>query len=267
MPSGIKSIINNGKKEVSIMSVIRDIIKDIDQTDETQKEIKETLSILVELAQEKAKTASQKIELELQAGKVSDNLTVPITKIIKSRSEYRAKTATSTDIVDKIAESLADMFSGDEKILNGIAQMVNIALTAIMGAGEGEESETSFYNVVAEYPAIVRYDFYFWGRNTIAKSVRTKMETAFACVGYKSAVDVSKLDFNTFLALYGPVLTQAFGNDETKLREMIQQSKGIFEMFSNSSVANINPDRIAHNLAMSKKEVFVPSLKIIQNNL
>lgn len=33
-----------------------------------------------------------------------------------------------------------------------------------------------------------------------------KMENTLACVAVKSAVDISKLAFNDFLALYGPIL-------------------------------------------------------------
>ena len=76
-----------------------------------------------------------------------------------------------------------------------------------------------------------RYDFAFWGRNVVSESITTYMENVFACVAYKSAVDVKKLAFNDFLALYGPVLVRAYGNDPTKLAELLKQAKDLYLMF------------------------------------
>ena len=159
------------------------------------------------------------------------------------------------------------MFSGNSDILNGISSIASTAITAITGAGEGQESETRMYSVVTEYPAIVRFDFYFWGRNTKAKAIMTQVKSAFACVGYKSAVDMSKLDYNTFLSLYAPILRAAFGSDEEKLKTMIKESKEVYEMFNaknhvyTDSLTDIDKivDEIVNSNAMPK----IPSVRRI----
>lgn len=218
------------------MSVLRDAVKDLDSSEQVSKEVKEALAMLVELSQEKANTAEGLIKLDLQTGKTTDDLTVPITKVMQSRSEYRAMTSTSSDIIGEISKSIGQIFSGNGKILEGISGIAETALKAIAGAGQGQESETRYYSVVTEYPAIVRFDFYFWGRNTTCESIMKKIETAFACVGYKSAVDISQLDYNTFLALYAPILKKAFGDDESKLKDMIKESKEVYDMFKCNSI-------------------------------
>ncbi len=248
------------------MGALRDIVKNADRSSQVEEEVKEALAMLVELAQEKAKSAEGDIKLDLQTGKTTDDLSVPITKIVQSKMEYRAITSTSSDIIKDIASSIGEIFSGDSGILNGISGIANTALTAITGAGEGQESEVRIYNVVTEYPAIVRFDFYFWGRNTKAKSIMTQVKSAFACVGIKSAVDISKLDYNTFLSLYSPILRTAFGNDQQKLKEMINESKEVYNMFNeknNIAPIKANTERIVQGLLNGKNLFKIPDIKII----
>jgi hypothetical protein len=215
------------------MAVVRDVIKSLDNQPTVTAATKETLSLLMGLAQSKGEVYRQTIERDLITGKVDgQSLTVAITKILDRRIEYRSYVKTQpTPIIDSITKSLSSMFSGDGNILKSIGDVVQTMLNAIMGASQGDETEVEAYIVVADYPAIVRYDFAFWGRNVVSESITTYMENVFACVAYKSAVDVKKLAFNDFLALYGPVLVRAYGNDPTKLAELLKQAKDLYLMF------------------------------------
>ena len=246
------------------MGALRDVVKNLDSSSQVSQEIKEALAMLVELAQEKANTAEGNIKLDLQTGKTTDDLTVPITKVMQSKNEYRAMTSTSSDIIGDISDSIGTIFTGDKNILKGIFGIAETALKAIAGAGEGQENQTRFYSVVTEYPAIVRFDFYFWGRNTKCESIMKQIQTAFACVGYKSAVDVSKLDYNTFLALYAPILKKAFGDNEEKLKDMIKESKEVYDMFKvNAAPVNIDASRIANAIMDDSVKGVIPSDKRI----
>lgn len=248
------------------MGALRNIVKSADSSPQVEEEVKEALAMLVELAQEKAKSAEGEIKFDLQTGKTTDDLSVPITKVIQSKMEYRAITSNSSDIISSITSSISEMFSGDAGILKGISGIANTALTAIVGAGEGQENEVRFYNVVTEYPAIVRFDFYFWGRNTKAKSIMTQVKSAFACVGFKSAVDVSKLDYNTFLSLYSPILRSAFGSDQQKLKEMINESKEVYNMFNeknNLAPVKADTDRITQGILTGNNLFKLPDLNSV----
>ena len=215
------------------MGFIRDIVKTADQSDVIAAEVKEALSILMTLAESKSSVFKTEIESDLLTGRASDTLTVPITKVLQSKNEYRGITVTSTDVIGEISKSLQTLFVGDAQLLEGITKIVDSAITLLMGAGKGEETEIRIYTVVAEYPAIVRYDFAFWCRNIEADNIFSQMQNALSCVAYKSAVDVTKLDFNTFLAIYQPILVVAYGEDPKKLEEMITQAENIYKRFIN----------------------------------
>lgn len=246
------------------MGALRNIVKSADSSQQVADEVKEALAMLVELAEQKAISAEEKIKLDLKTGKTTDDLTVPITKVIRSQTEYRAITASSpTNLIDDIKSSIGEMFNGNAGILNGIAGIAKTALTSITGTGLGQESEVRFYNVVTEYPAIVRFDFYFWGRNIKAKAIMSQVKNAFACVAYKSAVDITKLDYNTFLSLYAPVLNAAFGSDQTKLKEMIKESKEVYNMFNGKmdSTALLNDDdKVAKQMLSNMKSFKLPDI-------
>ena len=213
------------------MGQIRDIVNAADHSAQVTAEIKESLGLLMNLAEAKSKVFEGAIEQDLLTGKTIDSLNISITKVTARDIQLRAVTKSGTSaIIDEVKKSLSGLFDGEPKILDCIAGIVNTALTAIMGAGEGNESETRSYLVTADYPAIVRYDFAFWGRNIRAQSIKDYMENAFTTVAIKSAVDVNKLAFNDFLAVYGPVLRAAFGDDKSKLKDMIQQSKDIYDL-------------------------------------
>lgn len=217
------------------MGFVRDIVNQADNSNEVAADIKENLNILMSLAEAKGNFFEETIKSDLVSGKMSDtpdNLTVPITKVLQKSFECRAVTANSTTkIIDEIKKSMKNLFSGDPNILDGISGLIDTALTAIMGAGSGEETLIKSYSVVVENCSIVRYDFAFWGRNIESQSIKTYMENVFTCIAYKSAVDVPKLDFNTFLSLYGSIVVQSYGNDKVKILELLQEAKKIYELF------------------------------------
>ena len=219
------------------MGVLIDVVKDLEHNPQVSDEIKEALALLVELAKEKAYTGECEIKIDLQTGKTPDDIIVPINKILKNITEYRVISETSGNIIDEIYKSLGYIFIGNSKILKSISEVVKTALDIIVGAQEGQEYQTHFCCVVAEYPAIMRFDFYFWGRNTRCESILKYIKTAFACVCYKSVVDVSKLDFSSFLVLYAPILKRAFDNNESMMKGMIEETKEIFKLFN----VNIDP--------------------------
>lgn len=124
-----------------------------------------------------------------------------------------------------------------------------------MGAGKGEEMTKTMYVVVSEYPAIVRYDFAFWNRTIEAKGIMEKMQNALACVAVKSAVDISKLTFNDFLSLYGPILKKAFGSDEQKIKALLDEAKDIYSMLQNNSNAIDTNRALEYVMTMNKTEI------------
>lgn len=245
------------------MGFIRNIVKSVDVSDDIAAEVKESLNILMTLAESKASGFQTTIEADLLTGRASDTLTVPITKVLQSKIEFRGVTKIlgPGELVGEITKSLTSLFVGDGDLLTGISKVVENALTLLFGAGKGEEAEVRAYTVVAEYPAIVRYDFAFWCRNIEAENIYKQMQNALACVAYKSAVDVTKLDFNTFLAIYQPILVIAYGSNPEKLEDMITQAENIYKRFINmnsQTVAGVNP-ALSLNLAPARHSTSIQS--------
>lgn len=231
------------------MGAIRDIIKTVDNTDAKAAEIRENLKILMSLAESKAQIFEDDIVIDLKTGKTVDNLTVPITKVVKKTIQYRATSSDkASDVFGEVSSAIKDMISDSSAsgIVTGVAKIATNALNTIMGTGEGEEQVVKLYSVVTDYPAIVRFDFAFWARKIQAQSLKKYCETALACVAYKSAVDVTKLAFNDFLALYGPVLNEGFGSDPKKMMEMITKAKEVYAMYADKVETPVNVDISAY---------------------
>lgn len=221
------------------MSTIREVIKTADQAQGVADEVKESLRIIMDMAQAKADLFDEQIEKLLIAGKTVDNLDVPITKVMKKHKEYRAIVEKGkTDIGKEILESFKQIFTGGEGIAKGIVGILETAFQTMMGAGQGVEGVTDDYEVLAEYPAIVRYDIKIWYRNIEAKAITKYMENAYAITAVKSVVDTTKLTFHDFIAFYGPVLRKAFGDDETKIKQFLKEAKEIYELFQGSNLSD-----------------------------
>lgn len=245
------------------MSVLRDLILKVDSTEKAEAEVKEALGLLIKLAEAKAAQFKGQIENSLTTGKMGDTLEVAITKVIEKKIEYRGLVENDmAGLGGKIASLLKPMFSGTgdqvTKIIDGVAGIVDDGMRAIMGAGQGNESDVETYAVTTEYPALVRFDFAFWGRNIAAESVRKHVESAFACVAYKSAVDIAKLDFNTFLGVYAPVLRRAFGADAATLKEMIKEARDIYDEFGQTKTTGKGFQLSPHDDALAAASIAVP---------
>ncbi|MCM1049873.1 MAG: hypothetical protein NC433_15770 [Clostridiales bacterium] len=214
------------------MGKIRELINGVDQSKETEREIGEQLKILASLGESKATIFKSEIETSLKDGKTTDDLKVPITKVLASYEDYRAYTKRSQeDLMKDVVNSFKTMFSGGTKIADGIGSLITKSLSILLGAGYGEELMKKEYFVIVEYPAIVRYDVSMWVRNISVKSLQERAEDVIACVAYKSAVDVTKLDFNTFLGCYATVLQESFGTDKENIKIMIQEAAEVYGLF------------------------------------
>lgn len=224
------------------MGKIKEIINGLDQSKDTEKEIAEQLKILTSLGESKVEIFRGEIEMSLKDGKTIDDLKVPITKVLGSFEEYRAYTKrTQEDLMNDVMESIQIMFSGNgHDITKGIGSLITKGLSVILGAGSGEEMVKKEYYVLVEYPAIIRYDIAMWSRNISVKSLQSRAENVLACVAYKSAVDVTQLDFNTFLGCYSNVLSEAFGSDRANIKQMINEAAEVFGLFKQQEGTRAN---------------------------
>lgn len=227
------------------MSTIRKAIESCDASNEMEAVIKEQLETLIQLADKNASLAEEQIKAKLKDGKINDDLTVPISKVISSCREARAITTEgNADIVNKIAESISNFFNpGKEEIVKGISGIIGTVFDTLMGSGEGLELRQDLYVVAVEYPSVVRMDFSIWMRNTRAEGIRKKCKNAVSVVAYKSAVDIKKLDFATFVTIYSSLLSKSFGNNLQEVDKLLDAAESIYKRLglNTSTQANMAP--------------------------
>lgn len=226
------------------MGVMKKVISDLDSSKEAAQEVMEALKTLMELANMHMESYYDKLMADLKEGKMDvhgkEQLKVPITFTTREYKEVRVITTQSaSEILEKVAESITEMV--DDKsatsIISGIASIATDALNTILGAGKGMEQNVECYAVTVDYPAIVRYDFSFWGRNIEAEGIRKYCQSAVACVAVKSAVDCKALAFNDFLAVAAPVFARGFAENPDQMMAAIAKAKEIYNMYKTDEIA------------------------------
>lgn len=245
------------------MAQMKSIVENVDYSQPNADFIKEALKCLIEEVEEKTMLFEELIREDLTTGRTTDNLSIPITRVLATKKEYRAKTANGTsDFINDISVSLNTMFNGDNSITTSIASIVNTGLQELLGIAKGEEAELRQYCVVVEHPAIIRFDFAFWSRNIKSEALRSSVENVFACLAYKSAVDIRHLEFNEFLALYAPILRKAYGDNETKLLPFIKKAQDIYKLsLPMSNVINPAPAELLKIINKNNEDIFTLNRK------
>lgn len=227
------------------MGVIKDIVNQVDKSEEEKQKLGETLDLLVSLADAKSEHCQKVIEDDLRSGRVAGNDTLyfPITHVADKRVQYRCITTdTPGDLVPTIAEAITGMFDSHtpQNIINGIANTANEFLKVILGAGEGTEQYAQVYTTGVDGSgmamSLVRTDIMFWCRQITASSLKEKMNSALSCVAYKSVIDVSKIKFDDFRNVYSKVIDKGIPDDvspaerKNMIVQCLKDAKEIFEM-------------------------------------
>jgi len=224
------------------MSKIRDVVAKASATKDIAAETKEILQNLKEISELKGEAFCTAIEQDLTDGKISDGLYVSVTKVLRKETYCQAVTKESfSNIVEVIKTNVVDMITDSSTggIVTGITNIVNGLVTMLTGMGAGEEQELRRYLVTADHMAIVRLDLGFWARKIAAESLTSYCESAITCVCYKSSVDVPKLSFNDFLALYTPILKAAYGDNMKQIDSMLEKSKNLYKKLGGKDTQNM----------------------------
>jgi len=226
----------NKKQRRPTMAKLKEVISS--PTKQLTEEVKETLNLLYELSEGKANNYEKQIKTDLRTAGTVENPTVPIVEILGAHQEIRVITKNSPDedITKEVGEGLKKIISGgSDKIIDGIAGLIDTGLRTVLGAAKGEEAFEQSYYIATEGLSIIRLDLMYWSRHINAANVMEHAEKSLVCVVVKSSVDMSKLSFNAFLSAYQKQLSRcSFSIDE--LKEEIQNAKEIYALFNPGSV-------------------------------
>lgn len=178
--------------------------KEIDKSGQLSEETKEALSFLSELANKQLTLYKLTITDELKNAEQSK--TLPITAIINRDGQTRSYLKKEADNINKVVDEAAGMFIGDQSVATGIGNMLKLLIASFLGSSEGEEVYKEKYLCYTDGISLLRFDFLAWKRNVKTQSLLTHTESVSAYYYTISVVDATKVDFQTFAALYKDVL-------------------------------------------------------------
>lgn len=214
------------------MGAIKGLIDGFDQSAPATAEQQELIQRLADLAQAKAAYFESELKNSLQNAGQGDNHTIPIEAVLNSTTQTHAYSSSKVDKIGDTVTSALKSFCGGSSgsVIDGVGQLLTGALTTFLGEGDSEDGQTREYYVLVENLAVVRVDVLAWYRTVHASSIRTHAEKVSAFVAVKSAVDLSKIGFNSFLAIYGNQLTLG-GTPNREVKAELESAREVYEQF------------------------------------
>ncbi|MGW4221571.1 hypothetical protein ACWEJZ_31740 [Streptomyces bacillaris] len=218
------------------MGSIRKIIDDLDPSKTGAQEAKEALEALSSLADTKVELFTSRITNSLIGGGADQR--VPIEAILDSTAETHAYSAKdSAHIGSTVSQSIGNFCKGSkEAILDGVSTLLTEALASFLGNSQEVEDKIEKYYVMAEGFSIIRVDMLAWQRSIKAKGISDLTQNVSAFVVVKSAVDLKKIGFNTFLYVYRDELELA-GLRKKDLDEALDEARKIYDRFHTTQLA------------------------------
>ncbi|MEU6541651.1 hypothetical protein [Streptomyces sp. NPDC047000] len=186
------------------MGSISGVIESLDTSGKQMEDAKEALEALEALAQTKAEYFQMDIEKALITAGSDQDRKVPIEAVLDSTSQTHAMSSDNVQNVGApVAKALKSFCRGSaDEIIDGVANLVTDILADFLGESEAAEDTLHRYVVLTEEYSIIRIDLRAWQRAVTSSGIRKKAEKVSAFVMVKSAVDLEKIGFNTFLYLY-----------------------------------------------------------------
>lgn len=174
-------------------------------TKQLTEEEKETLNLLYELSEEKARTYTNQIMNDLRTAGMEEKRTVPIMQVLGSYQEIFVipKDSSDEDVTTEIRSGLRGLVpGGKDKIIDGIAGFISTGLRTMLGAENGEECFEKSYYLAIEGSTVIRLDLIYWSRHVNATNIVEHAEKSLVCVVVKSSVDMERVSFDAFLPAY-----------------------------------------------------------------
>ncbi|MDU1912517.1 hypothetical protein [Fusobacterium sp.] len=229
------------------MSTIKNAIESFIGTDEEKKRQRELLTLLADASENKAEVMENEIQTYIRTAGTVENKTIPVDDILSFYKEIRVITEDSMgDIVEKIKESIKDILNGN--ILDGVTNIIGVALNKILGSSSGSEQNHRQYFVCVEGLSMVRYDISYWARSITVETLKKSAEKSLVCIMTKSTIDAKKLKFNTFLNIYQSLLDHNKEIKPEELAKYIEQAKEIYkELVDNDEIYNSSIRELAIN--------------------
>lgn len=192
------------------MAVFQKVIESFDGSTALAEAEREVVETLAALADAKRVIFEKEINLLILDAGTGTNKTVPVAGYIRGDGMSRAFSSSSpADIAKTLKEALAGFIEGGTtKILEGVFSLLAKTLEIFLGTASGSDDFKKTYFVYATDFAIYRVDAYAWSRTVTASSIKTVMRQATAYSYVISYVDVDRIKWTDFVAIYAFQLDQ-----------------------------------------------------------
>ncbi|MFC8661922.1 hypothetical protein [Streptomyces sp. NPDC057199] len=213
------------------MGAIRNLIQSVNAASESATEQKALIETLAKLAEAKANYFQLELTQKLRTAGSEENLTIPVETVLDTTVATHAFSSEDSGAIgDTVKSALKSFLSGGEgKVIEGIGSLISDATGIFLGDASASESTLRETYVTIEGYSVVRIDISAWKMNVQAMGITQLTETVSAFVAAKSAVDMSKIGFSTFLNVYRSQLADVLNPDE--VLTALRQAKKIFEEF------------------------------------
>lgn len=219
------------------MGAISNFIKSLDPAKDVERDLKETMAILVKLAQEKL----HGYKLEMNASwntKNEDNLGPGTTKDFQDEQMHVITTIDNEKLKGSIGKIVDAGFAlgGDDKnkaIGDFIKTLAGVGLDTVLGSGSAEENEHKQYIIYPDHEFLCRCDVWYWRYTMQTQGFQTKIQNVVVYRMQYGAIDMSKVDQGALAHWFNkwkidPALTQ----------KVLEQAKALVtggKMLSNSA--------------------------------
>jgi len=179
------------------MGAISSFIKSLDPQKDVERDLKETMAILVKLAQEKLH--SYKLEMDASWNTNNDESLAPGTT--KDYQDEQMHVLTSTDS-SKLKDSIGKLvdagfaLGGDDKsksVGDFIKTLAGVGLDTVLGSGSAEENEHKQYIIYPDHEFLCRCDVWYWRYSMQSSGFQSKVENVVVYRMQYGAVDLSKV--------------------------------------------------------------------------
>lgn len=179
------------------MGAVSNFIKGLDPQKDVERDLKETMAILVKLAQEKLN--GYKIEMDSSWNTANQESLAPGTYKDFQDEQMHVITSTDsstiTDSIGKIVDAGFALGSDDKAKAVGtfIKTLAGVGLDTVLGSGSAEENEHKQYIIYPDKDFLCRCDCWFWRYTLQSSGFQTKVQNVVVYRMQYGAVDISKV--------------------------------------------------------------------------
>ncbi len=242
------------------MAVFGKIISEFDGSSDLAQAEREALETLETLGETKRELFTKQITLLILDAGHGTNKTVPISKVLRSEGMSRAFSSHNMKDIPEVIKTAVGGFieGGTTNIIDSVFSLLAKALEVFLGSTEGQSMTTSKYFVYSTDFAIYRVDLMAWSRTVKAASLKTKVEQATAFSYVLSNVDVGKITWSDFVAIFALQLDELSTLTKEQRDEARQRMKETWDFLTGGGASATMIEDEAANIARIETEYQLP---------